>query len=472
MKLSIKQNDRKEFFGDSSISGGIIALIIIYLILIIGMFVIVPFDEYILLPFWYFCLKILPITLVLFVPGIIYIIIKNNKLNKALYEFQQKFELFTYYKRFESYEEFEKSLFEKSENTDFTGIKIFCKDDLYNPQKYIKKSIYAVYINKIIENYLDYFNANNKGDKVIKSLSLFEIEDVNVKKVKKIFIEDRTQAFINYFLYKDNFTSIDETLDKIEQYSNVYKKEKDEPKNLTFNTYTFADIDKIIKENVKAKSFTWIIPVTLLSIFFSAILAYFAQDRFEPMFSTIAYVIFICLMALILSGFIALIVYIIKLTKNEKDFFEIAKYLPITKEEFKNLNIKKYSEVENFVYDLFNEKISLPQRNFNETLSNTLKIYLIEHIETDEIAKELFENSFIVYNEDKDPDYFDLIDFFADCRTKELANVLEYEDEQLEPIEKTLNDIIIYNKANRKKYDFLAENKKVSVAKFTAGDFD
>ena len=30
MKLSIKQNDRKEFFGDSSISGGIIALIIIF----------------------------------------------------------------------------------------------------------------------------------------------------------------------------------------------------------------------------------------------------------------------------------------------------------------------------------------------------------------------------------------------------------------------------------------------------------
>ena len=467
MKLSIKQKSKKEFFNETSYCG-IGVLTLFYCIAFFGGIFIFANES---LPFNGFILRALIYCIIVFLPWIIYNIIKKVGLNRSLFEIQQSLELFMYYKRFESYEEFEKILFSKSEILDFTGFKMFCKDDLYNPQHYIKKSIYAVHINKIIENYLDYFNINKKDDKVIKTLSLLELDDTNLKKVKEIFIEDRTNAFINYFLYQDSFISIEETLKKIEQYSSVYKTEKTEAKNLVFNSYTFEDIEKTIKENVKAASFNWIIPA--MNIFMLALISivYFCPDIAKEQTNVISYILYIFIIAIFVTPLFFVIKIVIKSLKNEKKFFEIAKYLPITKEEFTNLNITKYNEVEDFVFNLFYNKIALPQYRLEETIATTLEKYLIEHVETDEIVKTLFENSFTVYynnEENNKPKYFDLIDEFVDRRTKELIKILE--DKKSTSIEKTFNEVLIYGKAHKAEYNVYQENGDVTIVKFTIGD--
>ena len=467
MKLSVKQKSKKEFFDETSYCG-IGVLTLFYCIAFFGGIFIFANEN---LPFNGFILRALIYCIIVFLPWIIYNIIKKVGLNRSLFEIQQSLELFMYYKRFESYEEFEKILFSKSEIIDFTGFKMFCKEDLYNPQHYIKKSIYAVHINKIIENYLDYFNINKKDDKVIKTLSLLELDNTNLKKVKEIFIEDRTNAFINYFLYQDSFISIEETLKKIEQYSNAYKTEKTEAKNLVFNFYTFEDIEKTSRENVKAASFNWIIPA--MNIFMLALISivYFCPDIAEEQTNVISYILYIFIIAIFVTPLFFVIKIAIKSLKNEKNFFEIAKYLPITKEEFINLNITKYNEVEDFVFNLFYNKIDLPQYRLEETIATTLEKYLIEHVETDEIVKTLLENSFTVYynnEENNKPKYFDLIDEFVDRRTKELIKILE--DKKSTSIEKTFNEVLIYGKAHKTEYNVYQENGDVTIVKFTIGD--
>ena len=135
------------------------------------------------------------------------------------------------------------------------------------------------------------------------------------------------------------------------------------------------------------------------------------------------------------------------------------------------MNITKYNEVEDFVFNLFYNKIALPQYRLEETIATTLEKYLIEHVETDEIVKTLLENSFTVYynnEENNEPKYFDLIDEFVNRRTKELIKILE--DKKSTSIEKTFNEVLIYGKAHKAEYNVYQENSDVTIVKFTIGD--